>query len=345
MAEIGYSFNGIGLAEAQDRVNEHRTGVPSKGLMALLQRTIGIRRTSKVGVANTGRAAAHVRLRHQGLERTIAAEALAALNVPATNRFVGRLQFGAITPGSIVVTEAGALADIVDDGLGKLYDIGFVGVAANFRGTINYVTGALDVTFGAAFTAPVTIAYRHSDYVDFASANQIVSGPAGALPYTLQLPFGRVVPGSVSLTDGVSTWVDDGKGNMIQANLARGTIDYAAGIVVLNTGPAVAAPLTAASVMQYNPFAALVAAGGGQKLLDIFSQIPELTNGPWAAGVDSETRLGLVGESNVLALATDLVVQWSHYGEEPYRVDEVFSGFPPGGFSNDPNVDQAVAHL
>jgi hypothetical protein len=339
------SYNGVGFIESQERVDEYKSGVPAKGAAAILF-TAPIKRTSKIAANNTGKESCVLRAMHQGMLKTASLEYLTAFAAGTT--YTGKFQFGRITPGSISITNAGAPLTIVDDSAGRLYDTGFVGVAANLRGTVNYMTGAFTFTYGAAPTQPVRVTYTHTDASDFASANNIVVDAGGALPHTINSPFGRVVPRSVSLTDGVATWIDDGHGFILEtvpAIAKVGSIDYATGVIVITAGP-VPGALTAASVMKYNPFAALLAAGGSAKLLDLFSQIPELTNAPYAAGIKSETALALVGEgATANGQGTNVHTMWSHYSEEPYRVQAVFAGFGPGGHDNDPTLDQSVNHL
>lgn len=357
MSEVDtLTFNGIGIAESQDRYDEHRTGVPPKGSMALLQHTTGIRRTSMVHVFNSGRQPAHVRLKHQGKTFTQTNENLTAYAAGTRTIYNVTLQYKNIVPGSLSITNAGAPVTVVDDGLGGLWDTGFIGVAGHARGTINYVTGQLALLYGASATEPVRATYQDTDYQDFATGNQVPTGtPVLNTPFFLG--FGRVNPGSVSLTDGTNTWIDDGKGNMIEtvgagSVQAVGTIDYGKGLVTLTTGPSPGA-LTGSSHYTFNPFAALIVAAAGAKLLDMFSQIPELTNSAWGAGVRNELNLGLSGESypevldssTTLSQGTNLICKWFHFSEEPYRVQEDFSGFPAGGFDNDPNVIDTVSHL
>lgn len=330
-------FQGVGYIEGQDRYNEHRTGVPAQGAGAILQ-TAQTRRTTKVFVVNSGEHDVHARLRHQGTTKTQTNENLTALAQSATV-YSGALQYKSIVPGSVSFTNAGAPPTIVDDGQGNLYDMGFVGVAANLRGTINYALGTFTLTYGAAPTQPVRATYQHTDAVDFASALQTTTKAAGALPYTIQSGFGRVNPGSVTLTDGTRTWIDDGKGNIIEtvgasAIVKAGTIDYATGIVTLTAGDAPVGTVT--YTYTFNPFAGLVVKAAGCKLLDLMgeSQLPELTTQAWAAGIKNETTLSLWGETRDTQ-QSNLVCQWFFFGEDPYRVTEVFSGFPPGGDSND----------
>jgi hypothetical protein len=251
--------------------------------------------------------------------------------------------------GSVVISNAGAPLSIVDDGEGALYDVGFVGVAANLRGSVDYDLGVIDFTYGAAPTQPVAIAYSHAGYVDFASPSQSSSKAAAAYPFEMQLGYGRVNPGSVVLADGTPlAFVDDGKGNMIETtgggSVERGSINYGTGVLTLTSGSAALAGTVAVSY-QFNPFAALLAGGGGMKLLDVYGQIPELMGEAWADGIKGEDRIGLWGEGVLSSVSSHVISQWVHFGEEPYRVDEPFSGVVPGGDSNNPSMSQSVAHL
>jgi hypothetical protein len=340
-----YSFAGIGHVEAQDRTDEYRTGVPSlgDGQELLTAPAPGARQIlSRVHAHNTGEEAAFLRLMHQGASKVVAAELLAAFADTATH-YAGSLQFKAITPGSVTITNAGAPVDIVDDGLGVLHD---VGIPANTRGTVDYANGVLDWTFGGAPTQPVSVAYTHTDYTDFASATQTTSHVSGGdgtggTPELIPLTFGRVVPGTIAFTDGGGdTFVDDGKGNIVETTVTSvvvGTVDYATGIItVLTATDAITGTFNV--TYQFNPFASLLAAAGGQALMDLFNaQIPELTQEPWADGLKGEARVGLWGESRSNA-QTNLVTMWGHASEEPFRVEAPFSGFPPGGHDNDPRI-------
>lgn len=350
--DTSFSFAGIGFAESQNRESEHRSGLPAQGAGAILL-SAPVKRTCAVAAMNQGPQGAHVRMKHQGADKTVSGEYLTALAASSTH-YVGKLQFGAIVKGSVSITNAGAPVTIVDDSAGGLYDTGFVGVAANKRGTINYTTGNIDLTFGASPTEPVQADYQHADYADFESASQTTTKAAAAYPFTIQSGIGRVVPGSIAITETTPlTFVDDGKGNIIETTgggaVNSGSVDYATGVVTITTGTASLAG-TVTMTYKYNPFAALLAAAGGQKLLDIYSMLPELTNAPYAAGVKGESKIGLWGEtrfnSATSAITTSfLQVKWMHFGEEPFRVTEDFASFPAGGHDNDPMVDHTVAHL
>jgi hypothetical protein len=94
----------------------------------------------------------------------------------------------------------------------------------------------------------------------------------------------------------------------------------------------------------FNPFASLIRKAGSMKLLDIFSMIPELTGQSYANGVKNENFIGLWGQTRS-STPSSLVTQWRHNSEEPYRVNEIFSGLTPGGDINNPALLQGVQHL
>lgn len=340
------SYAGVGHAEAQNRTNEHRTGVPTKGVGAPLLRA-PLKRFAAVDVLNSGEDGAELRLRVQGKVKTQTNELLTAHNL-GSNKFAGRLQFGAIVAGTVSITNGGAPATVVDNGAGKLVDTG----TTTERGTINYTTGEYVLQYGGAPTAPVRATYNHKDWTDFEFTPATTTKAAAAYPFTVKTAFGRVVPGSVTIVDdaGAPDFADDGKGNIVETTVGqegvRGTIDYATGdITILSDGGAVNLAGTVVVTYKYNPFAALVAAAGGQKLTPVYSAIPEITNEAWADGVKGETYVGLWGVSRTQGKATNLVTLWEHYGEDPWRVDELFSSFSPGGFANDPATAGATEHL
>ncbi|HUU94944.1 MAG TPA: hypothetical protein VM487_04325 [Phycisphaerae bacterium] len=338
MAEGNYTFAGVNEVEAQDRTSEHRTGVPSagSGLAALMAAPVG--KTTSVKLVNFGSHPAEVRLRHGSSTKTVAAELLIALaQGGGTTIYIGGLQFGSIVPGSITVTDPGANPLLVDDAAqpGLLFETG----TTVQRGTINYVTGAISITYGAAATEPVVIAYQHTAPVDFASPVQTTAQAAAAYPFVMPLAFGRVNPGSVVIVDSAAppTFVDDGKGNIIDntaaAEQVAGTIDYATGIITITAASAVLAG-TVTATFTFNPFGKLLSAGGGSGSSTLYpGDIPELSDEPWADGIRGEDEVFLVGASRVQATSA-LITQWSHWGEEPYRVRGIFSEFAPGGHDN-----------
>jgi hypothetical protein len=340
--EGNYTFAGIGAAEAKTRYNEHRTGVPPQGSRQALL-SAPVRYTTDLKVMNQGSEAADVRLAHGLSEKAITGEHLAAFDTGALTTFRGRLQFGSIKPGTLSITNAGAPATVVDDGAGLLVDTG----TTTKRGTVDYASGTIDLTFGAAATAPVVAAYTHTDYVEFTFAQSQTATAAGTYPEAFPTQFGRVVPGTVTLTDGTRTFVDDGKGNMIETGAGGpadvvGTVDYALGIITLTTGSATLTAAADSVVIGYsfNPFGSLLVPGGSVQGMSLLSpDIPELGSESFADGIKGESRLALVGETRTNR-STNLVTQWGHHCEEPYRVTEEYTSFPPGGATNDPRIDQ-----
>jgi hypothetical protein len=338
--EGNYTFAGIGAAEAKTRYNEHRTGVPALGSKAALL-SAPIRQTTDLVVMNQGSEACDVRLAHGQSTKTATGELLAALSGDLTT-YRGKLQFGAVVPGSVSIVNAGAPATLEDDGAGTLVDQG----TTTARGTIDYLTGTVNWTYGAAATEQVAATYQHTDFTEFAFAQTQVATAAAGYPETFATQFGRVVPGSLSLTDGALTFTDDGKGTMLETTggiaVARGTIDYATGAINLTGGTAPLSGVADAVTITYsfNPFGALLVPGGSTQGMSLLSpDIPEIGSESYADGIKGEARLALVGESRS-NLSTHLMTQWGHHVDEPYRVKEEYTSFPPGGASNDPTIDQ-----
>lgn len=352
--ETQYVFNGIGFDEARDRYNEHRTGVPALGQMQQLLFAAPVKGgrefnpfLSAVQAWNTGEFGAHLRLKHGGTEKTQTDELLVGLRVGATNVFRGQLQFKGLVAGSVLVEDGGALPDLVDDGQGNLNEA----TTGTKRGEIDYINGTIDFDYGAAITLPVTITYNHGDDEDFATgtltATKTSSGEGSAGDSELiqaqlaGIDVGRINPGSVSVSDGGGlTFVDDGKGNIVQTNTGDnvvGSVDYATGLIDINDASAdLTGTITTTFTM--NPFAAVLSPGAGKKLMDLFSQLPELTNTAWGQGTAQDNRVGLHGEATDADGQTNLVTRWYHFSEEPFRVEDPFSGFPAGGHDNDPRL-------
>jgi hypothetical protein len=336
--EGNYSFAGIGAAEAKDRFNEHRTGVPPVGGKAALL-SAPVRYTTGVDVMNQGSEPADIRLAHGSSDKAVTAEILSALVTGAVVR--GQLAKGAILPGSLSVTDSTGSPQVVSDvnADGLLLDGGGVQ-----RGTINYLTGELDLTFAGAAVAPVTTSYTHNDFVEFAFAQTQTFTAAAGYPEQFLTQFGRIVPGTVTLTDGALTLVDDAKGNMIETTggiaTVVGTIDYALGQIDLTSGTGNlngGANLTIVGY-SFNPFGSLLQAGGTFVGFSLLSpDIPEIGSESFADGVKGESRLALIGECRTNR-TTNLLTRWYHHCEEPYRVKEEYTAFGPGGQSNDPRL-------
>jgi len=334
--EGNYSFAGIGAAEAKDRYNEHRTGVPSAGGKAALL-SAPVRYTTGVDVMNQGGEDADIRLAHGSSDKLITAEILSALVTGAVVR--GQLANGAIVPKSFSVTDGAAqtVSDVNGDGI-------LLDGASVTRGTINYVTGELDLTFAAGATAPVTTTYIHNDFAEFLFAQVQAFTAAAAYTETFQTQFGRLVPGNVALTDGALTFVDDAKGNMIETTggiaTVVGSVDYALGIITLLSGTGALNGGAGLTIVTYsfNPFGSLLRAGGSFQGFSLLSpDIPEIGSESYADGVKGESLLALIGETRSNR-STNLLTRWYHHCEDPYRVKEEFTAFGPGGQSNDPRL-------
>lgn len=340
MVAGNHLFLGINEVEAQDREDEVRTGVPALGSGLLLLLHAPVLGTSGVKVINVGGLRAQLRLMHQGSTKAVSGEHLVGLDA-GSNAFIGKLAHGSIVPGTLVITNAGAPLTVVDDGAGGLVDVG----TTTSRGTIDYAQGLLSLQYGAAPTQPVVAAYSHTAYTDFVSPAQATSHtPPGAtgtggVSELVQLGFGRVVPGSVSFSTngGALTFVDDAKGRIIETTggsaAVAGSINYATGLIDISTASIALTAVAFTVTFTFNPFAAALVAGAAAKMFDTYANgIPEMTSQPWAAGLKGESRVGLVGEAmEAGAEGAALITQWSHYGADPYRVEDAFSGFPPGG--------------
>ena len=339
--EGSYSFAGIGAAEAKPRENEVRAGVPGSGAGLTALVSMPTLRMTGARVMNQGSADALLVLGHGSAEKAVTGEYLISSKV-STTVYRGKLQFGSIKPTTVSITAAAGGSTPVTDpaGDGVLKDSALVA-----RGTIDYRTGEYSITFGSAVTEPVLAAYTHTDFTQFASPSQVnLRTAAGSYPEAFTTAFGRVVPGSMVLTDGTRTFVDDGKGNMIETtggiSVVRGSIDYATGAVTLTGGTATLTTTADAVSLTYtfNPFGAIVRAGGGAHGVNILSDaIPELGSEAWADGIKGETRAALLGVSRSTG-PTNIVAWISHHLEESFRVRNEYIGFPPGGASNDPRV-------
>jgi hypothetical protein len=337
--EGSYSFAGIGAAEAKPRENEYRSGVPPAGAGLTPLLSMPAMRTTGVRVMNQGEADSLIVLGHGNKEKAITGEYLVGAFV-STTVYRGKLQFGAVKPKSVTISAAAGPVPLTDPaGDGVLKDAALVA-----RGTINYRTGEFGITFASAVTEPVLAAYTHTDFSQFESPVQTNTQAAAAYPFTMAAPFGRLVPRSVSMTDGVRTFVDDGKGRMVESTgggaVLRGTVDYGTGVVVLTSGSgALAGTVTMTS--KFNPFGALVVKGGGAHGVNILSDaIPELGSEAWADGIKGEASACILGVSRS-GLSSNIVAWVSHHLEESYRVREEYAAFPAGGASNDPRVSNS----
>lgn len=339
-----YNFTGVQNAEQQDRMDEVRCGAPRFGAQLALLLFAPAARTEGVHLMNAADHAVETWLRHAGTEKTVTGARLEGLGAAGQTSLVGNLQHKGIVPRTAAGTKGITITDstgspqvLVDDGEGNLLVQGTTTVV----GTIDYANGRVDATLPGNIVYPISADYVHTDYTDFVSPQQAIpSTPTAAFSFSFSLPFGRVVAGSVAFTDGALTFVDDGRGLIIETTAAgeavRGSIDYATGVVTMDSSSA-ALGGNFTGTFNFNPFAARIAGGGAAKLLDIYGNgIPELTSEPFADGIKGESFIGLVGKAAEAALPGSnqggfLITQWAHFGEDPYRVEEGFTSFPPGG--------------
>jgi len=82
------------------------------------------------------------------------------------------------------------------------------------------------------------------------AGNGASSSPASGA-WAITIANTPVVPGSLNVTNGADTFLDDGKGNVTKAGVASGTINYATGAVSINSGTFV---ISTASTYVYEQF-------------------------------------------------------------------------------------------
>jgi hypothetical protein len=125
-----------------------------------------------------------------------------------------------IVPTTLTITGSNPVQVMVDDGLGAFTGAG--------TGTVNYVTGAVSITFTAAPVALSTITLVYSNF-------SIGTGSASYGPVTLtNLPVRR---GTVVITSGAQVLTDDGVGGF--TGDGTGAIDYTTGAVSVNFNVAI----------------------------------------------------------------------------------------------------------
>lgn len=174
----------------------------------------------------------------------VSAEVVGA-GVAATLTYAIALAGAPVQPGTLTITDGVEI--FTDDGMGNL--IGDAGGA----GTVNYRTGVGSVTFaanpgvGANITADYTTAAGGLVPYDEIAAEVVGAGVAATLTYDFTLADAPVDPGSVTITDGVEIFTDDGLGRLVGDAGGSGTIAYAAGTgsVTFNANPGVGANITA----------------------------------------------------------------------------------------------------
>lgn len=219
--------------------SEEKFGLPGHGPVLL-----GVKLTASAGIYPLGlvltRNSADVALPLQevadevlgtgGAAATaVAAEVLGAGDGTKTF-FSGFLANNDIEPGSVEITATvgAAPATMADDGAGKLS-------GAAGAGTIDYATGMYILVLDTAADNATNLT---GDYSHTPATKTFAATLAAALP---------VHPGSVSVTDGVETFTDDGAGRLVGSAGGSGTIDYKSGkvIVTFNTAVVDATDVTA----------------------------------------------------------------------------------------------------
>lgn len=138
--------------------------------------------------------------------------------------YSGTLNFSDPVPGTVDFKEDPGAAQTISDST----PIGGVSGAGG-SGTINYLTGALDVTFNLATTGIPTAKYKFIDASGFEIENTIALGAAGATNYVVTLTGGQIVPGSVIVEDpGLIQKMQDDGITALTGN-GTGTLNYLTG--------------------------------------------------------------------------------------------------------------------
>lgn len=141
--------------------------------------------------------------------------------------------FPDIIPGSLVISGSNPVQVVTDDGIGGLIGDG--------TGTINYVTGIINVVFTAppALASTITITYANFAVGD------------GGANYIVTLANTPIRRGTIVITAGAQVVTDDGVGNLTGDGM--GTIDYTTGDVnvTFNAIVALGDPITI--VYDYHP--------------------------------------------------------------------------------------------
>ncbi len=261
-----YSFNGVGTPPDADKNASLMLGANRKGtlqnskppVVALAERVVAVNLRAVRGSAD-------IRTIVKVGGKVITVTGREATNdKTGANTAAGVLPNLNLVPGSITFHLSGAGNDIEDDGNGVLVDVG----TSTVRGSINYETGAYSFTGSGAITN-LTVDYQHTDYIsvsDGAATPEVDTTGAGTVAQTHTTSF-PIVPGTWSAADtGAQTYVDDGKGNVIQTNPAQhlkvGTIDYVNGVVTITASAAVIAVSLTHNYTK-DKYNKKVAAGGG----------------------------------------------------------------------------------
>lgn len=139
--------------------------------------------------------------------------------------------------GSVQLYLDGASAldeSFADNGLGGLTG------SAGGTGTVDYATGAVSVTFGSAPGAGRTILANYVRAQTFAPMATGLRGNGSHKTFSFTLPYVPVAVSTVTVTDGVESFTDDGAGNLTGSAGGSGTVNYTSGAVsvTFNAAPA-----------------------------------------------------------------------------------------------------------
>lgn len=179
------------------------------------------------------------------------------------NTAAGVLPNRSITPGTVLFTHGGAGSNVEDDGEGVLQDEG----GGTARGTIDYESGEYSYEASGA-KGETTVAYDHTDYISVSGGSQSENSTDGAgSPNFSDSTAYPIVPGTLVMDDQGTpsqTFVDDGKGNVIQTNAADavvGTVNYGTGAISFTA----AGNITTSTDITYDRdlYSKTIAAGGG----------------------------------------------------------------------------------
>jgi hypothetical protein len=167
---------GIGYAEHAAKPDIVKVGVNGGGQPAQPQAIIEIGPPERVGgfrLTNQGDTLVRYQLCLQGKLRSIAGEVLSAAVGIATLR--GVLAFKQIVPGTVSIVETAAANETFTDPAGDGVLVGDQGGS----GTIDYDTGAYDLTFAAVSTGNTTAAYDTTGWIRYGSTADLAGGGGG----------------------------------------------------------------------------------------------------------------------------------------------------------------------
>ncbi len=167
-------MTGIGYAEHAAKPDIVKVGVSGVGQPAQPQAIIEVGPPERIGgfrLTNQGDSLVRYQLCLQGKLRPIVGEVLAGAGVTSLR---GVLDFKQVVPGTVEIVEiAAANETFTDNGDGTL--TGDQGGS----GTIDYATGAFDLTFAAVSTGNVTADYDTTGWIRYGSTGDLAAGGGG----------------------------------------------------------------------------------------------------------------------------------------------------------------------